>query len=292
MLNKTFKRHAYGKINLYLDVLDKRSDGYHNIRSVMQTVSLCDTISLSIEPSEENVINITCSDPSIACDSSNLVYKAGMAFLLKYRGKCMIFNFHIEKNIPVSAGMAGGSADASAVLHLMNEVYGYPYSEDELCEIGSHVGADVAFCVKGGTCICEGIGEILTRLPTFSGFTLVYAKDCSSVSTPSAFRMLDEKYGIQCADSSDINKVVSSVIKKDLYGVCSSLYNKFESVILPINQGVEFIKNKLVEYGAIGTLMSGSGPSVFAIFDNEIKAHMASDELNANKIRAGVCKTI
>lgn len=289
---KSFKRHAYGKINLYLDVLDKREDGYHNIRSVMQTVSLCDIITLEAEKSEENRIEINCSDSSISCDKSNLVYKAWAAFLSKYRGECMNFSFYVEKSIPVSAGMAGGSADAAATLHLMNEAYSFPFTEEELCEIGATVGADVAFCVKGGTCICEGIGEKLTRLPTFSGITVVSAKDFSSVSTPKAFGMLDEKYGTDCTDSSDINKMVSAVIRKDVCGVCSLLYNKFEDVILPANEGVCHIKKILTDCGASGVLMSGSGPSVFAIFDDDVKAQMAVDELRSDSIRASVCKTI
>ena len=292
MLNKEYKANAYGKINLYLDVLNKREDGYHNIRSVMQTVSQHDTVLLNVSPSEENNIEIGCSDPNIKCDPTNLVYKAAKLFIEKNGGECANFTFYIEKNIPVSAGMAGGSADAAATLKLLNEAYSYPFTEDELCEIGKAIGADVPFCIKGGTCICEGVGEKLTRLPTFSGFYVVTAIDSSSVSTPKAFAMLDEIFGTECTDSASIDKIVEAIEAKDIDGVCSSLYNKFEYAIIPQNDGVRQIKNSLIGLDALGVLMSGSGPSVFAIFPDEKSAKNAAEYLSVFEIRANVCKTI
>jgi len=292
MQNKEYKAYAYGKINLYLDVLNKRKDGYHNIRSVMQTVSQHDTVTLTVAPSVENKIEISCSDPNIKCDSSNLVYKAARLFIEKYRGECADFKFYIEKNIPVSAGMAGGSADAAATLKLLNEAYSYPFSEDELCNMGRAIGADVPFCIKGGTCICEGIGEKLTRLPTFSGYYIVTAIDSSSVSTPEAFAMLDEIFGTECTDSSCIDKMIEAIRNKDIDGVCSSLYNKFECAIIPQNKGVKLIKDSFLGLDAMGALMSGSGPSVFAIFSDEKLARNAAEYLEVFEIRANVCKTI
>lgn len=290
--NDTYSKKAYGKINLYLDVLDKRKDGYHNIRSVMQTVSLCDTVTLTLKDSVETDIEVSCTDTSIKCDKTNLVYKAAALFLENASAEAKKYCFNIEKNIPVSAGMAGGSADAAAALLLLNEAFGSPFTEEELCKMGSKIGADVPFCIKGGTCICEGIGERLTSLPTLSGVSIISAIDSSSVSTPSAFSLLDEKYGIECTDSSDIGKMTDAIVNKDLSGVCSALYNKFESIIINEHPGVTKIKNILISCGARGTLMSGSGPSVFGIFDDEASVKNALDTLIRSNIRANFCKTI
>ena len=167
-----------------------------------------------------------------------------------------------------------------------------PFTEDELCNMGRSIGADVPFCIKGGTCICEGVGEKLTRLPTFSGFYVVTAIDSSSVSTPQAFSMLDEMFGTECTDSSCIDLMAEAIRNKDIKKVCSSLYNKFEHVIIPRNNGVKLIKESFIRLDAVGTLMSGSGPSVFAIFPDEKTAANAAEYLSAFDIRANVCKTI
>ena len=290
--NDTYTKKAYGKINFYLDVLNKREDGYHNIRSIMQTVSLCDTLTLTVTDSTETEIEIFCSDPQIKCDKTNLIYKAAALFLGSISAKAKKLSFSVEKRIPVSAGMAGGSADAAATLQLLNEAFDFPFTEGELCRMGSKIGADVPFCIKGGTCICEGIGEKLTPLPSFSGITVLSAIDESSVSTPKAFGMLDERYGTSCSDSSDIQKMIDAIVKKSLNDVCAALYNKFESVIIEEHRGVSEIKSILSSCGARGVLMSGSGPSVFGIFDNDISAENALNILRNNKIYANVCKTI
>ena len=198
-------KNAYGKINLYLDVLNKRPDGYHNVKSVMQSVSLCDKITLEISDTpKDNEISIISSDINLNCDKSNLIYKAWDKFFDAtgiHGKKC---TFTLEKNIPMAAGMAGGSSDCACALSLLNEAFNYPLNEYELTTLGSKIGADVAFCLKGGTCICEGIGEIITPLPDFKDVLLVSAIDNSSVSTPYAFSLLDEKYGTECNDSGDI----------------------------------------------------------------------------------------
>ncbi len=290
--NNTYSKKAYGKINFYLDVLNKREDGYHNIRSIMQTVSLCDTVTLTVTDSKETDIEISCSDSRIKCDKTNLVYKAAALFLGSVSSEPKRYSFTVEKNIPVSAGMAGGSADAAATLQLLNEAFCFPYTEDELCSMGSKIGADVPFCIKGGTCLCEGIGEKLTSLPTFSGITVISAIDASSVSTPRAFSLLDARYGTDCTDSSDISKMINAITNKDLSGVCSALYNKFEDVIIEEHKGITEIKKILSSCGAIGALMSGSGPSVFGIFDDDSMAENALNKLRLNKINANMCRTI
>lgn len=290
----TLTKNAYGKINLYLDVLNKRNDGYHNVKSVMQSVSLCDKITLEITDTQgDNEISIISSDISLKCDKSNLIYKAWDKFfeVTGISGKRCAFT--LEKNIPMAAGMAGGSSDCACALALLNEAFNYPLSEGQLVAIGSKIGADVSFCIKGGTCICEGIGEIITPLPAFKNVFLVSAIDeNSSVSTPYAFSLLDGKFGTECTDSGDILRVINGIKAGSVDGVAKALYNKFESVIIPEIENVQKIKDIMLKNGALGALMSGSGPSVFGIFDNEKSQISAFDALKNNGIKAFLCKTV
>ena len=285
---------AYGKINLYLDVLNRTENGYHNIESVMQSVSLCDFVTLSLEDIDcaECVIEISVGDAPIPNDKSNIVYKCAKKFfeVTKISGKKCVFT--IEKHIPIAAGMAGGSSDGACALKLLNEACGTPLSTEELCKIGSCVGADIPFCIMGGTCICRGIGDIIVPIKAFSDIFLVSAIDYSSVSTPVAFSLLDEKYGTECTSSQDIGKIISAIENGSTVDVAKLLYNKFEGVIMPINDNVEKIKRIMMDNGALGTLMSGSGPSVFGIFDNEISQNNAYFALKNCSINAFLCKTL
>ena len=287
------KKNAYGKINLYLDVLNKRDDGYHNVKSVMQSVSLCDEITLEVTDIQgENEIDIITSDNRLKCDKSNLIYKAWHRFFeaTKISGKRCIFS--LKKNIPMAAGMAGGSSDCACALSLLNKAFGSPLSYDELVILGSKIGADVAFCIKGGTCICEGIGEKITPIKGFTDALLVCAIDESSVSTPYAFSLMDERYGTDCTDSGDISTVIDGISKENLSMVCEGLYNKFENVIIPKITNVQKIKDLMLSSGAVGALMSGSGPSVFGVFDNEKSQISAFNVLKSNGINAFLCKTV
>ena len=287
------KKNAYGKINLYLDVLDKREDGYHNVKSVMQSVSLCDEITLEVTDIQgENEIDIVSSDNRLKCDKSNLIYKAWFRFFeaTQISGKRCVFT--LEKNIPMAAGMAGGSSDCACALSLLNEAFGSPLSYEKLVVLGSKIGADVAFCIKGGTCICEGIGEKITPIKSFSGAYLICAIDESSVSTPYAFSLLDERHGTSCADSGDISCVIEGINGGNLSDVCKGLYNKFESVIIPEIKNVQAIKDIMLYCGALGSLMSGSGPSVFGIFESEKEQLSAFNTLKKHGINAFLCKTV
>lgn len=284
---------AYGKINLYLDVLDKRSDGYHNIKSIMQSVSLCDEISLEIfDTPKKNEIEIISSVEALKCDKTNLIYKAWEHFINAAsieKKRCI---FTLKKQIPISAGMAGGSADAACALRLLNEAFDFPLSLNELLKISSKIGADVSFCLIGGTCICEGIGEKITPISSLGDMHLVCAIDSSSVSTPIAFKMLDEKYGENCTDSSNINEMINAINNKNIDLVCSSLYNKFENVIMSTNESIQKIKTILLENGACGSLMSGSGPSVFGIFSDKNSQQNAYFALKSCGINVFLCETI
>lgn len=292
-MSKIYKTNAYGKINLYLDVLDKMENGYHNIESIMQSVSLCDIVTLEIDSCNGNSsIEIITSSGRIPNDKTNIVYKCAKNFFdyTNIVGKRCIFT--IEKSIPISAGMAGGSSDGAATLRLLNEACGSALSYEELCDIGASVGADIPFCLKGGTCICRGIGNIITPLAPLKDVFLVSAIDHSSVSTPVAFSMLDEKFGTNCSSSQDFNLMIDAVKSGDISLITSSLYNKFESVIIPINDNVQKIKSIMLQNGAIGTLMSGSGPSVFGIFLDELSQNQALLALKNCSINAFLCKTV
>ncbi len=286
------RKPAFAKINLYLDVLDKRPDGYHNIKSVMQSISLYDRISLEVDNCLENQIEIQCNDPRLKCDSSNLIYKAWDRFCQKAEITNQKCSFEVEKNIPMSAGLAGGSADCACALKLLNEAFAYPLSDKELIELGSKIGADVAFCLKGGTCICEGIGEKLTPIKGITDVYVVCAIGNASVSTPVAFSLLDEKYGTNCTESRDIINMVNSLEGGVLNFVAMFLYNKFESVISPLYSEIDEIKKIMDSNGALGTLMSGSGPSVFGLFNSRKCQENAFLALKNHGISAFLCKTI
>ena len=268
-------------------------NGYHNIESVMQSVSLCDTITLEIEDiSGENSIEIITSSGKIPNDKTNLVYKCAKKYLdfTNIANKKCIFT--IEKNIPISAGMAGGSSDGAVAMKLLNKACKSVLSYEELCAIGASVGADIPFCINGGTSACRGIGDKMTPIKPFRDVLLVCAIDNSSVSTPVAFGMLDEKYGTECTSSNNINLMIDAITKNDIKKVSSLLYNKFEDVIIPTNKNVEKIKNIMLNNNSVGAIMSGSGPSVFGIFLDEISQNKALNELKNCSINAFLCKTI
>ncbi len=299
MQNNTFRRTAYAKINLYLDVLDKMENGYHKIESVMQSVSLSDEITLTVSDFVgENEIEITSNSTSMPLNEKNLVYKAALRFLdfLKEQNTAEIsgkkLSFHIEKNIPIEAGMAGGSSDCACALYLLNEAFGYPIKDNDLFKIGASLGADVAFCQTGGTSICRGIGDEITPLPKLSGVHLVCAIGQTGVSTPYAFGLLDEKYGTSPTPYGKIDALTKAISSGDACAVASSLFNKFEAVIEPLNESVLKIKQEMIKNGALGALMSGSGPSVFGIFANESEAKKAYSELKNKNFRVFLCKTV
>ncbi len=293
-MSMIYKALAYGKINLHLDVLNKMENGYHNIESIMQSVSLADVITLEISDADtnESIIEIASDNNSVPTDKTNLVYKCADRFLklTGVLGKRCIFT--IEKNIPIAAGMAGGSSDGATALKLMNEACGNLLSHQELCRLGATIGADIPFCLTGGTCICKGIGEDIARLKDLKGIYLVSAIDYSSVSTPFAFSLLDEKYGTNNIGAKGLGGIIEAIEKESISDVASLLYNKFEEVIIPINPNVQKIKDIMMQCGALGTLMSGSGPSVFGIFSDENSQKIALEKLKNCSINAFLCKTV
>lgn len=285
---------AYAKINLYLDVMDKRSDGFHNIKSIMHRVSLCDYVTAEKNYGGGNIITVNCGDAPIPSGEGNLVWKAASRFFEHCGIADFNVSFDIEKHIPVSGGLAGGSTDAAASLVLLNELYGTGLSVYELCEIGALVGSDVPFCIVGGTCITLGRGEELEVLPTELTLALVIAKAGEGVSTPAAYRAIDDKYGDTLGeDFGDLEAAVSAVCTSDAHSLARVMYNTFESVVLPTHdEATEAKKIMLSAEGCIASMLSGSGPSVFGIFTSVEYADAAAERLRVMGYDAHSCTSI
>lgn len=268
---------AYAKLNLSLDVLSRRDDGYHDMCMVMQTISLCDTVSIKEELDEG--IRVSTNLRFLPNDERNLAAIAARKYweVNECQGKGL--SIKIDKQIPVCAGMGGGSSDAAAVLRALNTMSEDPVLPDRLAEIGEKVGSDVPYCVIGGTALAEGKGEVLTRLPALPDCYIVVCKPAFSVSTPELFGCIDCRK-IRCRP--DTEGIVSALHAGDLPGVARRMYNVFEDV-LPDRKRAEIdrIKHELISEGALGAVMSGTGPTVFGIFDDESKARSAYGILKA-----------
>ena len=280
---------APAKINLYLDVGARRPDGYHDIKSIMHTVDLCDTVTID---TDRDGIFLTCSDTSLPTGRENLAYKAAEVFFEK-SGINAAAQIHIEKKIPVCGGLAGGSTDAAAVLKGLNEAFDYPFSSDTLFRLGAALGADVPFCINGGCALCEGIGDRLTKLTTLSGVCCVIAKGGEGVCTASAYADIDSRFGGSLnKDFGNFTAVLSAVKNGEIKGVCDYAYNIFEEVVLPRHSTALRLKTEFERHGAMLSMMSGSGPSVFALFDSKKKAAEAAEAVRTLGADAHLCKLI
>ena len=287
------EKNAYAKINLFLDIESRRTDGYHNIKSIMQTVDWYDVV--KVEKTQSDGIKITSDDKSIPTDSSNIVYRVAKAFLCEldcHEGIAI----DIQKNIPVSAGMAGGSADGAATLEALNELFDYPFSTEELIDIGKNIGADIPFCLVGGTKIISGIGEIIEHCADMPECFIVCAKQGDSgVATPQAYKDLDDKYDgfwDYKYNKTKLDAMVAAIERKDIKGVCKNAFNIFEKVIEKEHVSVNKLKNTMKSGGAELTMMSGSGPSVFGIFYDIKKAEKTLSALFKGGAKAKICKPI
>lgn len=280
---------APAKINLYLDVGARRPDGYHDIKSIMHTVDLCDTVTVD---TDRDGIFLTCSDTSLPTGRENLAYKAAEVFFEK-SGINAAAQIHIEKKIPVCGGLAGGSTDAAAVLKGLNEAFDYPFSSDTLFRLGAALGADVPFCINGGCALCEEIGDRLTKLTTLSGVCCVIAKGGEGVCTASAYADIDSRFGGSLnKDFGNFTAVLSAVKNGDVKGVCDYAYNIFEEVVLPRHSTAQRLKTEFERHGAMLSMMSGSGPSVFALFDSEKQSAKAAEAIRSLGADAHLCKLI
>lgn len=276
---------AYAKVNLVLDVLRKREDGYHELRMIMQTVDYCDI--LEIEKKEEPGIDMTCDVPGLATDESNLVCKAAKKMMDAFpiTGGVKIY---LSKKIPMAAGMAGGSADAAAVLNGMNELFALNASKESLCELGVTIGADVPFCVMGGTVLCEGIGEVMTKLLPMPSCHMLVIKPDFDVSTGFV-------YGNLAANSlpyhPDVDGMVSAIEEGDLVKMSGCMGNVLETVTERAYPVIGEIKAFMRGQGALNALMSGSGPSIFGIFTNKEAAESCGELLKTKYPEAQIFVT-
>ena len=295
MNTKTITINAPAKINLFFDVLSRRPDGYHDIKSIMQTVSLYDTLSISIKEAEKTSIILHSTAPSLPTGSGNIAYRAAEIILNAVKAHFYV-EIEIVKRIPVAAGLAGGSTDAAAVLTGINRLLGNRLSISELCSLGASLGADVPFCILKGTKIALGKGEILTDCTTLPDTFILISTAGEPVRTPAAYGILDDIYN-NFSGESHINHTGYAAMQEGLKSgkvtaICSSLYNIFEDAILPSHSKVGKIKAIMQNSGAVGTLMSGSGPSVFAIFDSETKIRSAAEALTSQGITAHICRPV
>jgi len=266
-------KKAYGKINLGLDVLRKRPDGYHDVKMIMQTVDLSDT--LTFVKRGDNKIALSSNRRELPNDENNLIYKAA-ELLFTYKNISGGVSIHLVKNIPVAAGMAGGSADAAATLCGLNELFEFGLDREELMKLGVQIGADVPYCILGGCALSEGIGEVLTPLPSPPDCELVIAKPDINVSTKYVYEHLDLP---SLKSHPDIDGIRMAIENGDLDGMSGRLENVLESVTSARYEIIGKIKEEMIAMGARNAVMSGSGPTVFGLFEKREQASLAGEAI-------------
>ena len=274
---ETLYEGAYAKVNLTLDVLDKREDGYHDLKSVMQTLSIRDDIEIDVGTGKP--WKLLCSKDGIPTDERNLAWKAAKVYCDALNKDPNGLEIRITKRIPVEAGMGGGSADAAAVLRALNDYYGNPLSILALAELGAQVGSDVPFCVVGGTAMVEGKGEKLRKLPDMPDCIFVVCKPDFSVSTPALYKKIDE---VTIPKRPDHQAMESALLAGDLEKVAHNLYNVFDPVVTEEHLELNYIKSLFHQYGAVGYQMTGSGSAVYAIVSEFEVAAVICNMLQSN----------
>ena len=278
---------AMAKVNLGLDVLRRRENGYHDVKMIMQTVNIYDTLTLSKKGDAQIVI--TTNTGELPLNEDNLIYKAAK-LLFERTGKEAGVSIHLDKQIPIAAGMAGGSTDAAATLLGLNELYDLGLNKEELAEIGVKIGADVPYCIYGGTCLSEGIGEVLTKLPDTPDCYVVVAKPGIGVSTKYVYENLHIE---TVKDHPDIDGMIEAIREGSLDGVVKKMENVLETVTIKRYPEIETMKNCLLENGAENALMSGSGPTVFGIFKEEnIAKHALFKMKETGLVKQGFVTTL
>ncbi len=266
--------NAYAKINLGLDVTGKRTDGYHEVRMIMQTVEVHDV--LEVERTEGPGIVITSDRDDLPSGGDNLIHKAAK-LIMEERGVKGGIKVHLTKNIPVAAGLAGGSSDAAATLKAVNILYDLGLSDEELMKLGVCIGADVPYCIMGGTALCEGIGEKLTPLPASPECRVLLAKPDIGISTAYVYKNLR----LDKVDHPDIDAIRCGIENGDIGEVARNLGNVLESVTAEENPVIGNIK-EIMSKDALAVLMSGSGPTVFGLFADEAGINRAYSKLMAS----------
>lgn len=276
---------ARAKINLGLDVTGKREDGYHEVRMIMQSINLYDGVTIS--KSREPGIRLTTDRAYLPTNADNLMYKAARLMMEEYDISSGV-DIELEKFIPVAAGMAGGSSDAAATMVGINRLFQLGASGQKLMQLGVRIGADVPFCIMRGTALAEGIGEKLTHLKPVPSCPIVIAKPGISVSTKFVYRRLKLDENIV---HPDIDGMINAINNRDMEGICSRLGNVLETVTIKEYPVINTIKEQMVKLGAVNSLMSGSGPTVFGIFESRRQAHQCADSLKTSGLAKQVFVT-
>lgn len=279
------KIKAYGKVNISLDVVGKREDSYHLLSMIMQNIDLYDEIEIE---KQECGITLECNKSYVPVDNRNLAYKAAEIFKERYDIVDGV-KINIEKNIPVSAGLAGGSTDAAAVLKLMNKMFNVNASESELMEMGLKLGADIPYCIHGGTALCEGIGEKVTAIKPFKDKIIVLVKPAFGVSTKEVYKGFNIEKVKQHPKTSELIKAIEN---DDLEFVANNMKNLLENVTLKKHKILIKIKEEMNSCGAINSMMSGSGPTVFAFFDDMLKAQRCYEKMKKKYSDVFITRTI
>lgn len=295
MKNRVIER-GYAKINLHLDVTGILPDGYHAVTTVMQSISLYDEITISdiCQIEGEPRFTVSCNIEGVPCDERNLAVRAALLFCQRI-GLSLSAHIDIQKNIPMAAGMAGGSTDGAAVLRGLNTAVDSPLSAEELCALAAMLGADLPFCTVGGTHLADGRGDILHDFPKMPHCYIVVACEGEGVSTPWAYRLLDTTYDNfkeGAYTPADVEALRTTMAEGSVADVAKAIYNVFEAPVLAERPVAANIKAILLSCGADGAMMSGSGPSVFGIFDAGERAKEAIKALEANGHRAYLCLPI
>ena len=273
---KKVEAKAYAKINLVLNIGDLRPDGYHDIQTIMQSLELHDDV--TVEQTGGTGITVTASVDTIPTDESNLAAKAVKAFAAKTGVPADGLSIHIEKRIPVAAGLGGGSSDAAATLRALNVLYETNLSVDVLAEIGIEVGSDVPFCVHGGCAYVEGKGDMVVPTTPMPQCIIVIGKPDLAISTEKMYQRFDQAELPQRADHTP--EIMLGLRWENLKAVAESVGNAFEQVLMKNERNtVDMMKEVMNQFGTLGTAMTGSGPAVFGIFDNELYARVASETL-------------
>ena len=283
----TLYEGAYAKLNLTLDVLGKREDGYHDLQSVMQTISIRDDVEIDIGTGK--TWYLLCSVEGIPTDETNLAWKAAKVYCDTMKKDPDGIEIRILKRIPSGAGMGGGSADAAAVLRALNRHYGEPLSIFALAELGAQVGSDVPFCVLCGTAMVEGRGERLRKLPDMPDCIFVVVKPEFSVSTPELYKKIDE---VTISKRPDNKAMESALLAGDLEKAAKNVFNVFDPVVTEEHLELNYIKSLFHQYGAISYQMTGSGSAVFAIVSEFEVAAVICNMLKANYPNVYIAKPV
>ena len=283
----TLYEGAFAKLNLTLDVLGKREDGYHDIKSIMQTISIRDDVEIDVGTGEP--WRLECSQEGIPTDERNLAWKAAKVYCDGLKKDPNGLTIRITKRIPSGAGMGGGSADAAAVLRALNRHYGNPLSILALAELGAQVGSDVPFCVLCGTAMCEGRGELLRKLPDMPDCVFVVCKPEFSVSTPELYKKIDQ---VAIPKHPDHMAMESALLAGDAAKVADLIYNVFDPVVTADHLEINYIKSICNSYGALGMQMTGSGSAVYAIMPSFEYAAVVCNMLKDNYPHVFIAKPV